>query len=174
LSPVVVYAVGDDVTGADAFAEELAGALAEIEERLPRGFVAKAAAAQVFHERAEAELRAAAGARVAVHSGAGWTVIREDTPRVRPAPLHRFIRVLPARDQDEFLDALAPLGPHLAAVGLAGFGGDQWPLAERLAALGASRVCPLGAMQGPPLAWRHDNRPVLVPLARYADLELPS
>jgi hypothetical protein len=28
-------------------------------------------------------------------------------------------------------------------------------------------------MQRPPLAWRHDNRGVLTPLARLADLELP-
>jgi len=173
LSPVVVYAVGSDASSVDAFAEELAGALQEIEERLPRGVVGKAAAAQISQERAEAEMRAAAGARVAVHAGARWTVIREDKARLRPAPLHRFVRVLPTRDSDELLSALAPLRPHLAAVGLEGFGGDLRSVAKALAALGASRSCPLGEMQSPPVAWRHDNRPVLIPLARFADLEFP-
>ena len=118
-------------------------------------------------------MRGAAGARVAVHAGAGssWTVVREDAPVVRPAPLHRFVRVLPTSDGAALIDALAPLGPHLAAAALAGFGAETHALARRLADLGASRICALGAMQRPPLAWRHDNRGVLTPLARFADLE---
>ena len=44
-------------------------------------------------------------------------------------------------------------------------------LASALAALGASRICPLGTMQAPPLAWCHDGRGVLAPLARFCDRE---
>jgi hypothetical protein len=81
--------------------------------------------------------------------------------------------VIPVRDTSELLDGVRPLGPHLAAVGVAGFGADTADLARRLGDLGASRICPLGAMQAPPLAWRHDNRPVLEPLARFSDFEAP-
>jgi len=175
LSPVVVYVVASGEAAADGFAEALAQALADVEERLPRGSLGKAEAARISQERSGAELRAAAGARVTVHTGVAnrWTVVREDGPALRPAPLHRFIRVLPVRNSAELIDALAPLGPHLAAAALAGFEGDTPQLARRLAQLGASRICALGAMQCPPLAWRHDNRGVLTPLARLADLELP-
>jgi acyl-CoA reductase-like NAD-dependent aldehyde dehydrogenase len=171
LSPIAAYVLGGD--GADEFAEALAGALAEIETSLPRGELDKASAARIAHERSDAEMRSAAGARVAVHADDGmrFTVVREDTPGVRSAPGHRFIRVLPVRDAPALLDALHPLGPHLAAVGLAGFGSDPVDLARGLAQLGASRICPLGAMQAPPLDWRHDNRPVLEPLARFSDIE---
>ena len=72
-------------------------------------------------------------------------------------------------DDASLLDAIRPLGPHLAAVGVAGVSAE---IPSALAALGASRVCPIGAMQAPPLAWRHDNRGVLLPLARLADLEV--
>jgi hypothetical protein len=170
LSPVAAW-----VTGApgqvDAFAADLAAALAELAETMPRGAVAPEAAARIHHERSSAELRAAAGQRVALHAGAGFTVIREATAEHRPAPLHRFVRVHPADGVAGLLAALAPLARHLAAVGVAGFGGGLADLAGRLAALGASRVCALGRMQSPPVAWRHDNRPVLVPLARYATLD---
>ena len=173
LSPVAAYVVDADVAAADSFAEALSGALADVEERLPRGAVDKATAARIALERADAEMRGAAGARVAVHAGAGssWTVVREDAPVVRPAPLHRFVRVLPTSDGAALIDALAPLGPHLAAAALAGFGAETPALARRLADLGASRICALGSMQCPPLAWSHDNRGVLTPLARFADLE---
>jgi hypothetical protein len=173
LSPVAVYVVDASDAAADAFAEALAGALADIEERLPRGTVGVATAARISHERADAEMRAAAGARVAVHAGAGtsWTVVREDAPAVRSAPLYRFVRVLPAVDDAALIDALAPLGPHLAAAALEGFDAGTHALARHLADLGASRICSFGAMQRPPLAWRHDNRGVLTPLARFSDLE---
>jgi hypothetical protein len=173
LSPIAAYVVAADAAAADAFAEALAGALADVEERLPRGAVDKADAARIALERADAEMRGSAGARVALHAGTGtrWSVVREDTPAIRPAPLHRFVRVLPVRDGAALLEALAPLGPHLAAAALEGFGAETETLARRLADLGASRICALGEMQCPPLGWRHDNRGVLLPLARFSDLE---
>jgi hypothetical protein len=39
-----------------------------------------------------------------------------------------------------------------------------------LSQLEVSRICPLGAMQAPPLSWCHDGRGVLLPLARLSDV----
>jgi len=171
LSPVAVFVSGR--AGAAEFAAELAAALGDIEKRLPLGELGKAAAARIALERSDAEMRAAAGAEVDVHADPEmrFTVILEDGAAVRPAPGHRFIRVIPFIDPSELLAGLRPLGVHLAAVGLAAFGPDTATLAARLAELGASRICPIGTMQAPPLAWRHDNRPVLEPLARFTDFE---
>jgi hypothetical protein len=174
LSPLALYVVGGGAEAPDRAAEALAAALAEAAERLPRGRPDAAAAALVSHERAEAEMRAAAGARVAVHAGPGtsWTVVREADARHRRAPLERFVRVHPVADEAALLDTLGPLAPHLAAVGCAGFDpGRLGALAPALAGLGASRICPLGSMQAPPLAWCHDGRGVLAPLARFCDRE---
>ena len=44
-------------------------------------------------------------------------------------------------------------------------------LAVRLARWGASRICPVGRMQDPPVAWRHDGRPALGDLVTWTDLE---
>jgi hypothetical protein len=109
-----------------------------------------------------------------VHAGAAgeWTVVREADSQPRPAPLHRFVRVLPVADVRALVAALAPFGPHLSAVGLDGFGREASALCRALAHLGASRLCACGAMQCPPLGWHRDGRGVLTPLARFTDSEL--
>jgi len=172
LSPIAAYAAGGAGPAAE-LAEALADALAGLATRLPRGAIDAVAAARVASERAEAEMRAAAGRPVALRAGAGtsWTVVREEDARLRPAPLYRFVRVHPVADEADLLDALRPLARHLAGVGIAGFGDRTPEVARALAALGASRVCPLGRLQSPPLAWPRDGRPVLLPLARLASLE---
>ncbi len=174
LSPLALFVQAPGGRVPEAVVEALAGALARAQERWPRGRVAPGSAAAVVQARDEAELRAAAGGGGAVLAGAGtsWTLVVETDARLRSAPLHRFLRVHPVADADALLAALRPAAPWLAAVGLAGFGPDAGALAARLAELGASRICPLGSMQSPPLGWCHDNRGVLVPLARLADVEL--
>jgi hypothetical protein len=170
LSPAAVLVAGDAAAARGA-AEALAAALARTESELPRGDVPAEAAARIAHERAEAEMRSAAHGQVALFAGPAWTVVAEDDARVRSAPLHRFVRVVPCATPTGVAASLAPYGAHLAAVGVAGFGSEAADLSAALAAHGASRVCPLGAMQAPPLAWCHDGQGVLVPLARLADLE---
>jgi hypothetical protein len=174
LSPVAVYVAGGDAAAPDRVARALAQELERAESRWPRGEVDPRAAAALAHERAGAELRQAADRGVEVHAGAAgaWTVVREADSQPRPAPLHRFVRVLPVADARALVDALAPFGPHLSAVALEGFGPEAPALRRALAGLGASRLCACGAMQCPPLDWHRDGRGVLTPLARFGDSEL--
>jgi hypothetical protein len=173
LSPVSVHAVDPDPGACDRVAEALAEALAGAEERWPRGRVGPETAAAIAAARDEAELRGASGRPVALHAsrGTAWTVVREDAPALRPSPLHRFVRVHPAGSPAELCAALAPAARHLAAVAIAGFGPHASDAARALAGLGASRVCAPGALQAPPLAWHHEGAGVLVPFARFTDLE---
>jgi len=162
LSPVAVYA-----QDADAVAEALAKALEQLETRLPRGSVDAHAATLARNERDEAELRG-----VPVHTGNTWTVVCERDARPRPAPLHRFVRVHPASGVDALAAALAPLAPHLAGVALAGFGPETPRAVDAAIGLGASRVCPPGRLQAPPLAWPRDGIGVLSSQARPASIEI--
>jgi hypothetical protein len=173
LSPIAVYVASPDPQAADRAAEALAAELARAETRWPRGCVETAAAARFANERAEAELRAAANPRVSLLADPElrWTVVREADARPRPAPLHRFLRVQPVPDEAALLDAIAPLARHLAAVAVAGFGKREAELVAALARLGASRTCPPGQLQTPPLDWRNDGRGVLAPLARSGGRE---
>jgi hypothetical protein len=174
LSPIAVY-----VSGAGA-AERVTAALAEALERAqarwPRGAVGDDAAAQLSQERSGAELRAAAGAHVEIRSGSGgtWTIVRESDARLRPAPLHRFVRVHPVEDANALLEAIAPLARHLAGAAVAGFGKQQPALVRALHEAGASRICQPGELQAPPLDWRREGRGVLTPLLRVRTGPLPT
>jgi hypothetical protein len=174
LSPVSVHVVEADPGACDRVAEALAAALEAAEERWPRGRVPMAALASIGAERDEAELRATMGRPVRVFSGQGsaWTVVREDASALRASPLHRFVRVHPAGSARELAAALAPVARHLAGVAIAGFGPRTRDLSRALAALGASRVCAPGTLQTPPLCWHHEGEGVLLPFARYTDLEV--
>jgi hypothetical protein len=174
LSPIAVFSVDPEPSRAAAFGEALAVALAIAEKDWPRGSIDASAAHAIAQQRTEAELRRAAGRAVAIHASdsTAWTVIVEDDPEPRPAPLYRFIRVVPVADAEHLLNAIEPLGTHLAAVAIEGFGEGTAGLARALANLGASRVCAPGSLQSPPLDWRHGGRGVLAPLARFTDIEL--
>jgi hypothetical protein len=170
LSPVALYVLGGERIPA-AVLERLAAAFERIGERLPAGRADARAAAALAVERATAELRAAAEPGLALALGRGFSLVAETDAGFRGSPLQRFLRIHPVSGPDALLAALAPLAPHLAAVGVAGLGGLAGRIAPELAALGASRICPLGRMQAPPLAWCHDQPGVLLPLARLLDAE---
>jgi hypothetical protein len=170
LSPVALYVLGvERVPG--ALLDRLCAAFERTAARLPRGRLDARAAAALAHARDTAELRAAAEPAVALRAGSAFTLVAEPDAGFRGSPLHRFLRIHPVPGPDRLLEALAPLGPHLAAVGCAGLGALAGRLEPELAGLGASRVCPLGALQAPPLGWSHDGQGVLLPLARLADIE---
>jgi hypothetical protein len=174
LSPLAVFVEDREQGEAAAFASDLARALGDLQERWPRGAIPPPAAAAIARERDLAEMRAASGAPVILHRGAGtsWTVVAEADALIRPAPLHRFVRVHPVSGVPGLVEALKPLRRHLASVGVGGFADQRRELARALLELGASRICSLGTMQSPPLSWCHDNQGLLLPLARFGDIEL--
>jgi hypothetical protein len=174
LSPIAIFVSDRDRSGAEAFAAELAAALADLEDRWPRGSIDTRTAADIRLERDQAEMRAASGAPVRVHrsDASSWTVVAEADSRIRPSPLHRFVRVHPVAGIPELLEALEPVERHLACVGVSGFADRRTELVAAFSRLGVSRICPVGAMQAPPLSWCHDNRGVLLPLARLSDTEI--
>lgn len=174
LSPVAVWvaADGDEPAAVERVAEALARALEDVGGRLRRGAVEAAAAAALAQERAGAELRAAAGRRVSLRaaSDGAWTVVGEDAPEPRVAPLHRFLRVHPAPGPGP-ARWLAPWARHLAGVARAGFGAGEPALDAALRKMGASRVCAPGELQSPPLDWPRDGLPWLASLARSSPRE---
>ena len=170
LSPVALYALGVERVP-DALLAALATAFEEAAQRWPRGRVSVQASAHIAAERDTAELRAAAGADVRIRAGRDFTLVAEPDAELRGSPLHRFLRIHPVTSAEQLLEALGPLGPHLAAVGVAGLAAELDVLAPELASLGAARVCSLGKLQCPPLAWSHDQTGVLLPLARLTDFD---
>lgn len=160
LSPIAVYVVGEHA--AAAVAEALAEKLAGLEARMPRGSVDPAAANAFAQARAEAEMRAASGTvRLYADPADAWAVVLEPAAALRPAPLHRFVRVFPVVDAAGVARAASPYAPHLAGIAAEGFESERAALNTALRALGASRICPPGTLQAPPLDWNRDGHGVL-------------
>ena len=177
LSPVALYVLGKDAaTHVAAVTDGLANALARREAELPRGPIDLEAAAMIRTERDGARMRAAAGASVELRESAGtqWTVIGEAESDWRPAPLHRFLRVHAVPNLDALANAIRPIARNLSSVAISGFekaGRETRELGHRLSLLGASRICPAGRLQAPPLDWPRDGRPIVLPLCRFTQLE---
>jgi len=176
LSPAAVYVIGRGAAEAAVrFGDVLADQLEGLAGTLPRGGAPAPVATDIVQERDAAALRAAAGAPVRVHAGAGtsFTVVVEPDAEWRPCPGHRFVRVHPVENGEALSAALRPLAAWLSSSALAANGALHDELCGRLASLGASRICPPGRMQAPPIDWPHDGRPILAPLARAALVDPP-
>ena len=102
-----------------------------------------------------------------------WTVVFEADARFQPSCLNRFIYVKPVRDLavDAFRTRPMPCARKVSTVGVAASEGRAPKLAAEVARWGVTRVCALGQMQNPPLAWRHDGRPPLSDLVAWVDFE---
>ncbi|MAJ58720.1 MAG: hypothetical protein CBC48_01410 [bacterium TMED88] len=174
LSPAGLYVVGPGAAeGVARLGPAIAAALEDLGETLPPGAVETEAATQIVHERDQATLRSAAGDPPAVLAGANtsWTVVLEGDSTWRPCPGHRFLRLYPVEETRELENALAPIGPHLSSAALVALPERRAAFADRLLALGATRICRPGRMQAPPLDWPHDGQSLLAPLVRITQQE---
>jgi hypothetical protein len=177
LSPQVVYVERGGAANPTEVAESIGKALISVARELPRGTLTSAEHVAVRSFREQAEWRAVAGEDTRVlgdPSDTGPTVLYEADPSFQPTCLNRTVRVKP-------LDRLEDLPAHLGswaglveAIGAAGPEARIRDLALTLAGCSsASRICPLGQMQVPPLGWHHGGLPRLGSLLRWIDIESP-
>jgi hypothetical protein len=174
LSPHVIYVESGGGLSPEQFAESLAAELARLEAVAPRGAVPAEVSAVIASRRNFYELRASASDETrqwCSNDSTAWTVVYEADPRFQLSCLHRFIYVKGVKDLQEALQQSDAIRDKASSVGIA-VAEEQKPLvAAELGRWGATRVCPLGAMQNPPLTWRHDGRPSLGDLVTWTDWE---
>ena len=174
LSPHVVYVEKAGGVPPERFAEMLAEELARREETEPRGQLPAETAAAIASRRSLYEVRAAHSPDT-LHwcskDSTAWTVVYEADPRFQLSCLNRFIYVKGVGSLAEALQNADHIRSNISTVGLAAPEETAKSLAKELARWGATRVCPLGQMQNPPLAWRHDGRPSLADLVTWTDWE---
>jgi len=175
LSPHVFYVEERGAVESDQFAARLAAELAQREITEPRGKISVAEAAAIASRRAMYETLAAHRGDVKIwasENSTAWTVVFEHEARFRFSPLNRYIFVKPVADAAAVLPGVDELRGKVSTVGIAGPPEKSRELARRFARWGATRICPLGQMQNPPLTWRHDGRPALGDLVTWTDFEL--
>jgi hypothetical protein len=174
LSPHVFYVQAGGELNAERFAELLAEALAEREEYEPRGELPVETASAIASRRALYEIRAAHSPDTrqwCSPQSTAWTVVYEGDPRFQLSCLNRFVYVKGIKDLTEALQQADSVRGKVSTVGVAAPEHRMEELAADLARWGATRVCPLGQMQNPPLTWRHDGRPALGDLVTWTDWE---
>ena len=174
LSPHVLYVQSGGNSSPEEFARQLAGELARRESIEPRGMAHPEIAAHIASRRAIYELRAAHSPQTHVwksEDSTAWTVVCEADARFQLSCLHRFIYVKPVAGIEEVLQSADTIRAQISTVGIAVPEHRAGEVATQLARWGATRVCPLGQMQNPPLTWRHDGRPALADLVTWTDWE---
>jgi hypothetical protein len=176
LSPHVIYVQLGGEIAPEHFAQLLAEELEKREASEPRGELPAEHAAAIASRRGIYEVRAAHAPESTQHwcsqDSTAWTVIYEADARFQLSCLNRFIYVKGVADLKTVLENAHSVRGKVSTVGIAVPEEKINEIATQLARWGATRICPLGQMQNPPLTWRHDGRPVLGDLVTWTDLEM--
>ena len=175
LSPHVIYVQ----TGGEVFPEHFAQLIADELERReqiePRGELPAEHAAAIATRRGIYEVRAAHSPGTTRHwcsrDSTAWTVVFEADAQFQMSCLNRFIYVKAVADLTAMLQGADDIRGKVSTIGIAVPGDKAQEIATQLARWGATRICPLGQMQNPPLTWRHDGRPALGDLVTWTDWE---
>jgi hypothetical protein len=175
LSPHVIYVQLGGEISPEHFAQLLAEGLEEREASEPRGELSVEDAATIATRRGIYQVRAAHSPETTQHwcskGSTAWTVVYEADARFQLSCLNRFIYVKGVADLKTALENADSVRGKVSTVGIAAPEERMNEIATQLARWGATRVCPLGQMQNPPLTWRHDGRPPLGDLVTWTDLE---
>lgn len=175
LSPHVIYVQLGGEIAPEHFAQLLAEELERRETVEPRGEISAEESAAIASRRGIYEIRAAHSPETTRHfcskDSTAWTVIYEADARFQISCLNRFIYVKPVADLKTLLENADAIRGKVSTVGLAAPEENFDGLATQFARWGATRICPPGQMQNPPLTWRHDGRPALGNLVTWTDLE---
>ncbi len=174
LSPHLIYVETGGALSPEGFGEKLAEELARREVDEPRGEVSLEVSATISSKRDFYRVRAAASSETQVWCSEGstaWTVVYEADARFQLSCLRRFLHVKAVAGLDDALHHADLVRGHVSTVGIAAHDDRAQELATHLGRWGATRVCPLGQMQHPPLTWRHDGRPALGDLVEWTGWE---
>jgi hypothetical protein len=175
LSPHVIYVQSGGEIFPEHFAQLLADELEKREAHAPRGELPAEHAAAIASRRGIYEVRAAHSPETTRHwaskDSTAWTVVYEADARFQISCLNRFIYIKAVSDLTAALQGADEIRGKVSTVGIAVSEEKKQEIATQLARWGATRICPLGQMQNPPLTWRHDGRPALGDLISWTDFE---
>jgi hypothetical protein len=153
LSPHHVFVVSPDGGPARDLAIRMSAAIESLAVSMPPARIPMRDAATIRQVRENARWRAIAGEPVELFEGREleWTVIFEPRPgSFKISPGFRTVHVTAVRDLAEFRDCIAPVSGRIEAMAVAGDDAE-----DEARAMHIPYVCAPGAMQSPPIDWRH-------------------
>ncbi|MFA0755591.1 MAG: hypothetical protein YPKNTGVA_001098 [Candidatus Fervidibacter sp.] len=173
LSPQICFVVGRGAGDAgQELGQKLAKALERVSAELPTN-LREGEKASVAQFRLTCEML---GATVLASSDASWTVAIWDGERGtegwrKVACSARVVHLVAMPSLSAVMDTLRPMGKFLQGVALATDEATAEQMAEALGQIGASRICPVGQLQAPPMEWSQDGKHLVAELVRWCDLE---
>lgn len=168
LSPQIFFVEETGAGLSEEFALSLAGELQKLTPFLPPGAPSLAEGGRMQQLRGTYAMK---GGRL--WSGAGFDVVLDPEGNLSPTSGGgRLVLVKPVNDLSTLPTSLSPLKGSLQGLGYALDLDRHGRLVEALTSLGLSRLCPIGKLQEPPLAWHQEGRARLADQVRWVDLEL--
>ncbi len=176
LSPQVCFLVGSQES--EKFAKSVAVALDRLSRDLPPN-PSEVEKVNISHFRLTCEML---GAEVFALPDASWTVVLWDKGQgkgdkgklqawQKVSCSARVIHIVAVQTLDEVFEQLLPLGKFLQGVAVVADEKTSEQIAEVMGQGGASRVCPIGKLQIPPIDWSQDGKHLISELVRWCDLE---
>jgi len=173
LSPQLCYIESGGAVAPQRFARLLADALDHsARELLPRTLSLEEKAA-VLRFRQATEW-CTTRTLLASNESTDWTISIEPDAEFLPSCLNRCIRLKVIRSVTDLVAALAPHRRHLEAAGMAVGAERTAGVTDMLATTGVHRICRLGTMQTPTLAWRQNGRPRVAEWVEWIGVEQPA
>jgi len=172
LSPQVCFVVGQGTRGTgQGFGEKVARALERVGKELPAN-LRGGEKASLVQFRLTCEML---GAQVLAAEDGTWVVAIWDEEGLKawqkvscPA---RVVHIVTAKSLDEIFETLKPFGKFLQGIAVAMDGTKAEKVAEIFGQLGATRICPVGQLQVPPIEWSQDGKHLISELVRWCDFE---
>jgi hypothetical protein len=180
LSPQVIYVEKGGRTSPREFARVLADELDAWEIRLPLGVIPSERAIALDRFRHRYEFRGYSDPKSSELYANGPSlpkrvvVYDEADKEIRGTPGYRTIRICPLDDLFELVEKIHPFTAAISCVGVSANDARFNQIVDKLAAIGVTRLCPLGKMGTPPLSWHRSGRRNLSPFLRWVDVELPT
>lgn len=174
LAPEVIFVESGGMLPPEGFAQRLGEELQRLEGTAPAGRRPPAVEASIRSRREMYRVRAQSGDGSRcwfAEDSTAWSVVYDPEPQFQVGGGRRFALVKAVDDLEECLRRAEPFRGRWSTVGLAAGGLRFGELAQRFAAWGISRVCPLGRMQPAPWTWRRDGRPALGDLVTWCSVE---
>lgn len=173
LSPRAIFVEDLRSRDVDRFVDALHGALVNWEKVLPRRQLSLEDAAALARARDEVLLDAACGGpsrRVSADDD-GFLLTVKPAAYFSLGPVNRYADVYLYSDIADVRQVLQSLRGHISTVGVVDL---RRPIAELISDLRVSRVCEVGKMQRPPLAWCLDGYRPLQKMLRFQSVQAGS
>ncbi|MFN4180857.1 MAG: acyl-CoA reductase [Armatimonadota bacterium] len=172
LSPQVCFFVGQDAQRRSKdFAQKIATAFKRLDKEMPTN-LSEGEKIGVVQFRLACEMM---GANVLAPEDASWTVVEWSESSLygwqKVSCPARILHIVAVESLDKVFELLRPLGKFLQGVAVAMEPEEAEQVAETVGQMGASRVCPVGQLQVPPVEWSQDSKHLISELVRWCDLE---